>query len=777
MHRKIRIIPSISKMSAAILICWTIFIGLLLFWNFTNLRKTEILLAENDARVSWEKDILFRLWSAKHGGVYVPISENTPPNPYLKVPHRDVTIGGRPYTLMNPAYITRQLYDMAKEKLSIQGHITSLNPIRPENSADPWEKKALLAFEKGQDEYKELVQINGEPFVRLMRPFITQKACLRCHAEQGYKVGDIRGGISINVPMNRFKVQFKSNAQMLWIVFLAIWFAGFSIISVMDWIIQGKISKLSQSEQHASSILNNMDNVGFGMYIVDLNHKILHANSTMRKWFGAHPGQTCYQVMRNGTTPCEQCYLTEVILEGKTIHYNLENNGRSYDIVDTPITLQDGTIAKMEIRTDITRQKQSEIELLEAKETAESATIAQSSFLANMSHDIRTPLNGIIGILRLSLQTDLSEEQRRNLSSAKVSADFLLGLLNDILDISKIDANQLVLEEHPFRLTSLIEDVTSIFSYAIEEKGLLFRVTLDENLPTVFIGDSLRIRQIIVNLLGNAIKFTEHGSIQLAVWSPRVDQQHVTLCIAVKDTGIGIDTEMQDRIFESFSQADTSTTRQYGGTGLGLAICKRLAEKMGGSVKLSSEKDKGSEFLFTAQLKTGHTGELSDWKENSFTTPPTNIPLTILLVEDNDLNREVAKLTLENSGHTIFVARNGLEALEFLAEQKVDAILMDVQMPIMDGLMSARTIRSCEKGIIPESEHHTDLFIRLHSRVKGTRTPIVALTANAMSGDRQQCVAAGMDDYLTKPFQPEQLENVLAAITDALVTTTSIHSA
>ncbi|HID68903.1 MAG TPA: DUF3365 domain-containing protein, partial [Desulfobacterales bacterium] len=239
MHKKLHSKRSITKMSAAILGCWTLLIGLLLFWNFNNPRETEILLAENDARVSWEKDVLFRLWSAKHGGVYVPVSENTPPNPYLKVPNRDVTIGGRAYTLMNPAYITRQVYEMEKESPSIQGHITSLNPIRPENIADPWEKKALLAFEKGQREYKELVQINGKPFVRLMRPFITKQACLRCHAEQEYKVGDVRGGISINVPMNRFELQYKSSAQTLWIAFLGIWFAGFSIISVMNWVNRG----------------------------------------------------------------------------------------------------------------------------------------------------------------------------------------------------------------------------------------------------------------------------------------------------------------------------------------------------------------------------------------------------------------------------------------------------------------------------------------------------------------------------------------------------------
>jgi len=755
---------TISRMSAAILIGWTALICLLLFWNIQDLKKTEILLAENEAKISWQKDVLFRLWSAQHGGVYVPVSASTPPNPYLDVPNRDVTIAGRAYTLVNPAYMTRQLYDMAKKHLAIQGHITSLNPIRPENVADSWEKKALLAFEHGKKEYKEQVQRDGKPFVRLMRPFITEKACLKCHAKQGYKVDDVRGGISISVPMADFQAQYKSGAEKLWIAFLSIWFAGFIIIALMDRSIQDKISRLSRSERHTTSILDNMDNAGFGLYIVDKNHNIRHANSTMRRWFCSNPGQICYQVMHARAVPCVGCNLEEIIVEEKTVHYDLKNNDRIFDTIATPITLQDGTIAKMEIRTDITRQKQSEIELLEAKETAESATIAKSAFLANMSHDIRTPLNGIIGMLRLTLETELEVRQRKNLSAAKISADFLLGLLNDILDISKIDADQLVLENHPFQPAALINEVASIFTHEIKEKGLDFQVTIDKNLPEVVIGDSLRLRQVLINLIGNAIKFTDEGSINVTVQPPSIKQDTVTLKITVEDTGIGIAADTQATIFDSFSQADTSTTRQYGGTGLGLAICRRLAEMMGGSVEVSSTKGKGSAFSFTVQLKIGNSDELSKWNENIATAPHPETPRTILLVEDNELNREVARMTLENSGHTILEAENGIEALAILADRQVDAILLDIQMPGMDGLTTARYIRSCEQGVLPECERFSDLLARLRGTIKGTRTPIIALTAQAMSEDRKRCLTAGMDDYLTKPFQPDQVENVLAKI-------------
>jgi len=755
-------LSNITKKTASILIGWTLLIGLLLFWNLYTQKKTAILLAENNARVSWEKDVLFRLWAARHGGVYVPVSKNTPPNPYLDVPNRDVTINGRPYTLVNPAYMTRQLYEMAKKKLAIQGHITSLKPIRPANKADLWEHKALVSFEHGQKEFKEVVHINGQPYMRLMRPFITKKACLRCHAKQGYKIGDIRGGISITVPLSSYLAQYAINAKRLWIAFAGIWLAGCIIITIMDRLIQVQISRLIRSKQHTNSILQNIDTAGLGLYIVDENYTIRHANSTMQQWFHLAPGTVCYQVLHGRDRPCEPCDLEHVAVDGQSVHYDLQHEGKIFAVMGMPITLQDGTVAKMEIRTEITRQKQSESQLVAAKKSAEAATKAQSSFLANMSHDIRTPLNGIIGMLRLTLETGLDDQQRKNLAAAKTSADFLLGLLNDVLDISKIDAHQLILEEHPFRFAELIYDIGLIFSHAVEEKNLDFQINVDTNIPEVVVGDSLRIRQIIINLVGNSIKFTHKGSILLHAQRVACDRETVTISIRVEDTGIGIPTDKLETIFDSFSQADTSTTRQYGGTGLGLAICKRLAKMMKGEVQVLSKEGHGSSFSFTVQLKRGKSAQLVGEEKRPNLDQCAHRSLTILLVEDNELNREVARMTLENNGHHVLTAENGLKALKVLADKHVDVILLDIQMPTMDGLTAARYIRACEQDTLTENTEYQDLLQRLREKVHKTRIPIIALTAHAMDEDRKRCLAAGMDDYLTKPFQPDQIEAVLA---------------
>jgi len=390
------------------------------------------------------------------------------------------------------------------------------------------------------------------------------------------------------------------------------------------------------------------------------------------------------------------------------------------------------------------------------KQKAEQATLAKSEFLANMSHEIRTPMTAIIGMNALALKTDLTEYQHKMLNAVKMSSDSLLALLNDILDFSKIESGQLEIDEHPFSFAEFLSSVETTMLVSAQEKGLDLKVESAPDIPASFIGDDLRLRQILMNLLNNAIKFTHHGEVTLqARLSAESSIENKTcLLFNVIDSGIGIPVDKQNTIFSSFTQSDTSTARQYGGTGLGLAISKQLIEMMGGKIWLESEEGKGSTFHFTIYLQentaviTHHATEQTEIQLS---------PLDILLVEDNMINQEIAKVILSQGGHRVDVADDGLKALDSLAERTFDVVLMDVQMPNMDGFAATRAIRSCEIGNFSGNEISEQTASQLISQLQGKHLPIIAMTANAMKGDREECLAVGMDDYLTKPFQPEQI--------------------
>ncbi len=388
-----------------------------------------------------------------------------------------------------------------------------------------------------------------------------------------------------------------------------------------------------------------------------------------------------------------------------------------------------------------------------ARLAAEQASEAKSQFVANLSHELRTPMNGIIGMTDLALDESITPMVREYLLTVKSNARLLLELLNELLDFSKLEAGHFVLDSRPLSLRELLADVLRNFGYRAQEKGLLLDFQLDPAVPDALLGDELRLRQVLINLLSNAVKFTESGSVRLEVRRDMETPAEAYVQISVQDTGIGIPLQDQQRIFAPFMQVDASTTRRHGGTGLGLTIASDLIRAMGGRLAVKSEPGKGSTFFFTIPLAKAPPQppprERPKLSSTSSKSGERLEALRVLLAEDVPTNQLVIRRILEKRGHTVVVAQDGREAVERVQAEEFDLILMDVQMPEMDGLQATVLIRSMP-GL--------------------PRVPIIALTAHAMPGDKQRCEAAGMDAYLTKPIDAAELVQVVESCGRAALT-------
>ena len=759
----------IQKQLFLLLFTWSVFMGAILLWELKKIDEHSNHNAEIKSLGNINKDMSYRFWAASKGGVYVPVSPTTPPNKYLKVPQRDVvTQSGRKLTLMNPAYMTRQVHEVS-DKYGIKAHITSLDPIRPENKPDKWEKDTLIRFQQSKIPYfSENVEEEGETIRRTMVPLYTEESCLKCHQYQDAQLGELRGGLSSTVKIDSHEV-FTEKRNAL-VTLLVIWFLGSTTISFSCRQLIREDRKRSIAEEQVLHYQQHLQDL-----VTEKTNELTLSEKRYRDIIESHSEMICRfkpngdisfineNFMRTFNISCEQYssgslslkalfpdefphyikklqQLTPELCDG-TSEFQFKNDAGEtvYQLWhDHAVFDKDGNLQDLQtIGHDITNLRYTQLQLQEAKNLAEAATVAKSSFLANMSHEIRTPMNAILGFSEL-LKSKVNEPKlKKYVNSILTSGNTLLDLINNILDMSKIESGKIRLEYGPVSLTSLSEELTTIFSQKVKEKGLSFTVELSPDIPHTVLVDDVLLKQVLINFIGNSIKFTSTGFIKLSIKAmPMTSSTHCHLYMTISDSGCGIPADQHEAVFNSFEQL--SGPEKGKGTGLGLAISKSIIELMEGSVGVKQSNQTGTTFYIDLP-NVEITDILVASRLSTVAEHPVFAPAKLLIVDDIEMNRELIMNFLEEFDFDIYTAENGQQAVDLAIKEHPDLILMDMRMPIMNGTTASKKIKEI-----------VDL----------DQTKIIALTAYALKHEeielRQNC-----DNYLSKPISRKNLIDML----------------
>lgn len=744
---------------------WTLLVAGSLAWNLRHEYAAVMARAYAEARTNYNKDKTLRRWVNSHGGVYVPLTDEQQPVPWLAdLPARDVvTDKGQNLTLLNPASVLRQMMQRYEHDYGIRGRITGLRYLNPANAPDAWERIQLEAFTRGErDEVWEIAELNGQPQLRYLHAMYMEPGCEKCHAVLGYKTGDMRGATGVNLPLAPYYQTLNQATRILGGSHAAIWVAGligllFAYRKQNEQTARAQAAYRSLAESEARHRLI-IESAAEGFWMIGVDQRTLYVNSTLcqilgytsMEMQGRHPiefsdeeNAAIFRAQLASVATTDHRYY-EIALRHKDGHnIPLEFHATTHFDDEGNPALAFAFISDLSARKALERelaQHQANLETMVAARTAdleaarneaERLARVKSEFLANMSHEIRTPLNAVLGFARIGMRENQGRKSGQTCQRILDAGEHLLGVIDDILVFSRIEAGKFELESLPFQLEAVIANAASFVAGTAQYKGLAYSLEQAPDLPAWVTGDPQRLQQILVNLLSNAVKFTERGEVRLKV-GRAADQ----IYFKVIDTGIGMTAEDMNRLFSPFEQADSSTTRRYGGSGLGLAISRDLAHLMNGEISVESAPGAGASFMLQIPL----TEVAAPTRITNGATTEVGARLTgirVLAAEDVEVNRLILEDMLVHEGADVVFACDGREALVCVQDRGADAfdvVLMDIQMPVMDGYEAARRLREIAPGL-----------------------PVIGLTAHAMAEERRRCLDAGMVAHVTKPIDVDGL--------------------